>query len=218
MYIVPGNLSQPNKFSNQLLDNLADLQGTKPYIRVGGNTQDLALYDPDLKTAVNGTFVPAVSEDFPYYLTIGPSFFESYATLPGTKFIHGFNLGKNDTAAMKSLLATIPLACKALRDGKLAHWELGNEPDLFKTTEPYSVRPASWNESDYVHDWLHKERIIKRKLAQSCPELANNASYSFIAPSFAGPVSGPMYSLDAVKVWRSGLNSDRNVALNSMHK
>lgn len=35
----PGNLSQPNDFSNRLLDNLADLQGVKPYIRVGGNTQ-----------------------------------------------------------------------------------------------------------------------------------------------------------------------------------
>ncbi|KAJ5161181.1 hypothetical protein N7492_006573 [Penicillium capsulatum] len=181
-----------------------------PFLTVTG---DLALYDPNLTTSVNGTFVPAVSGDFPYYLSIGPSFFESYATLPNTKFIHGFNLGKNDTAAMKSLLATIPLACKALKDGKLAHWELGNEPDLFKTTKPYSVRPANWNESDYVHDWRAKERIIKRKLTQSCPELAEGSSYSYIGPSFAGLE----YSLDAVKTWRSGLNSDHNIALNSMH-
>lgn len=167
-----------------------------------------------MKTSVNGTYVPAVSNDFPYYLKIGPSFFESYATLPGTKFIHGFNLGKNSTAAMTSLLATVPLACKALQDGKLMYWELGNEPDLFKTTEPYNVRSPSWNESDYVADWLAKERIIKRKLAQSCPELATNASYKYIAPSFAGLTN----SLDAVKVWRSGLHSGHNIALNSMHK
>jgi hypothetical protein len=37
--IGEGNLSKPNKFSNQLLDNLGDLQGAKPFIRVGGNTQ-----------------------------------------------------------------------------------------------------------------------------------------------------------------------------------
>lgn len=34
-----GNKSNPNTFSNNLLNNLRDLQGTKPYIRVGGNTQ-----------------------------------------------------------------------------------------------------------------------------------------------------------------------------------
>ena len=34
-----GNVSQPNTFSNNLLNNLGNLTGTKPYIRVGGNTQ-----------------------------------------------------------------------------------------------------------------------------------------------------------------------------------
>lgn len=34
-----GNKSEPNTFSNYLLDNLGAIQGTKPYIRVGGNTQ-----------------------------------------------------------------------------------------------------------------------------------------------------------------------------------
>jgi hypothetical protein len=34
-----GNISTPNKFSKNLLDNLGKLQGGKPHIRVGGNTQ-----------------------------------------------------------------------------------------------------------------------------------------------------------------------------------
>jgi hypothetical protein len=34
-----GNSSLPNKFSKSLLDNLGKLQGGKPHIRVGGNTQ-----------------------------------------------------------------------------------------------------------------------------------------------------------------------------------
>lgn len=37
-----GNLSHPNVFSNNLLNNLGGISGTKPYIRVGGNTQDYA--------------------------------------------------------------------------------------------------------------------------------------------------------------------------------
>ncbi|CAL5866154.1 uncharacterized protein PFLUO_LOCUS361 [Penicillium psychrofluorescens] len=208
-----GNKSNPNDFSNNLLDNLASLQGIKPYIRVGGNTQDFALYDPNLKTSTNGTIVPAKSTDYPYLLSIGPSFFESYATWPNTKFSHGFNLAKNTTAAMESLLATVPLACKALGDGKLMHWELGNEPDLFSTSGVFSPRPKNWNESDYVDNWLTKERAIKQKMAHACPEMATDSAYTYLAPSFAGVDN----SLDPVKTWRDGLDSDKNIRLNSVH-
>ena len=38
-----GNTSFPNTFSNNLLDNIGALTGTKPYIRVGGNTQDYGM-------------------------------------------------------------------------------------------------------------------------------------------------------------------------------
>lgn len=41
-----GNASHPNSFSNNLLNNLGNLTGTKPYIRVGGNTQDYACGSP----------------------------------------------------------------------------------------------------------------------------------------------------------------------------
>lgn len=34
-----GNISEPNTFSNNLLNGIGNFSGTKPYIRVGGNTQ-----------------------------------------------------------------------------------------------------------------------------------------------------------------------------------
>merc|ERR1712070_292598 len=49
-----GNLSSPNVFSNNLLNNLGDLAGTKPYIRVGGNTQDYAIFNSSLDVASIG--------------------------------------------------------------------------------------------------------------------------------------------------------------------
>ncbi|KAJ5538578.1 hypothetical protein N7494_008057 [Penicillium frequentans] len=208
-----GNLSLPNKFSNQLLDNLADLQGFKPYIRVGGNTQDFALYDPNLKTGINGTVVPAISTDYPSIVYIGPSYFESYATWPDTKFSFGFDMGKNGTEGMDTLLATAPLACKALKDGKLAYWEMGNEPDLFKTSAPDTKRPANWTESDYVTEWLSKTRLVKRQIAKACPEMAKDTEYQYIAPSFAGIGN----SLDPVKTWQEGLDTYHDIKLNSMH-
>ncbi|KAH8691375.1 hypothetical protein BGW36DRAFT_400670 [Talaromyces proteolyticus] len=208
-----GNKSNPNQFSNQLLDNLAAIQGTKPYIRVGGNTQDYALYNASLEYAINGTIIPSKSEDYPYILYIGPSFFESYSTWPDTKFIHGYNLGKNGSDSLKSLLDTVPLVCKALQGGKLAYWELGNEPDLYKTSSQGIVRPANWTEQGYVDEWLSKSRKIRAALAKSCPEMAADENYKYIAPSFAGLRN----SLDPVKTWEDGLDSDKNIALNSEH-
>ncbi|CAI7669380.1 unnamed protein product [Penicillium bialowiezense] len=175
--------------------------------------RDLALYDPSLKTQINGTVVPAVSSDYPSIIFIGSSYFESYSTLPGVKFSHGFNMGNNGTRGMETLLATVPLACKALGGGKLAYWEIGNEPDLFKTTTPNSVRPPTWTESDYVTEWLERERAIRSQLKKSCPEMATDSRYKYIAPSFAGLTN----SLDAVRTWQGGINKDKTIALNSMH-
>ena len=39
-----GNLSHPNKFSDQLLENIGLIQGTRPYLRIGGNTQYVQLF------------------------------------------------------------------------------------------------------------------------------------------------------------------------------
>ncbi|KAL1961879.1 hypothetical protein VTN77DRAFT_959 [Rasamsonia byssochlamydoides] len=208
-----GNKSHPNLFSNQLLDNIAEIQGVKPYIRVGGNTQDYALYNASLKTATNGTIIPSKSTDYPYILYIGPSFFESYSTWPDTKFIHGYNLAKNGSEALESLLATVPLACKALQGGKLAYWELGNEPDLYKTSAQGIVRPANWTEQDYVNEWLNKSRAIREVMAEACPEMATDAEYKYIAPSFAGINN----SLKPITTWQDGLDTDHDIALNSEH-
>ncbi|GCB18100.1 beta-glucuronidase [Aspergillus awamori] len=207
---ITGNLSHPNLFSNQLLDNLAELQGAKPYIRVGGNTQDFALYDPKLRAATNATYITSISTDYPLILSFGPAFFESYFTWPGTKFIHGFNLGKNSSSDIELMLESVPLACKALEGGKLAYWELGNEPDLYKTSAQGIRRPASWTEQDYVDEWLNKTARIEKRLVEACPELAES---KYIAPSFAGVTN----SLNPVVTWEKGLDKSRNIALNSEH-
>lgn len=167
-----------------------------------------------MEYAVNGTVVPSRSVDYPYIIYIGPSFFESYSTWPDTRFIHGFNLAKNNSESLQSLLDTVPLACRALQDGKLAYWELGNEPDLYKTSSQGVVRPANWTEQDYVDEWLTKSREIRHALAEACPELTTESNYKYIAPSFAG-ISN---SLKPIATWEDGLNTDHNIALNSEHK
>jgi hypothetical protein len=190
--------------------------GTKPHIRVGGNTQDYALYNASLKEAINGTYNLARSADYPTTIYIGPSFFESYRTWPNTKFSHGFNLGlgANNTAGWETLLETVPLACKALSGGKLLVWEYGNEPDLFSTSSQGPVRPPSWNEQTYVSQWLNGTRAIKSQLAKACPEMTSNATYGYMSPSFAGTNN----HLKAATAFADNLDADGDIKLISIHK
>ncbi|KAF1984509.1 glycoside hydrolase family 79 protein [Aulographum hederae CBS 113979] len=199
-----GNVTSPNAFSLTLLENIGNLTGTKPYIRVGGKPQDLAVYDGSQTAAMIETVDPAT-------LSIGPSYFDSFKTWPDTKFIYGFNLAKSTTnKAQKQLLASVPKACQALGQSKLLYWELGNEPDLYKTS---GARSSTWNEAKYAREWRTLASDIQNAMLEACPELARDRLYQFIAPSFAGTTN----SLDPVKVFQKGLNDDKDISEISMH-
>ncbi|KAK3693520.1 glycoside hydrolase superfamily [Podospora appendiculata] len=210
-----GNKSQPNTFSDALLNNIGNIIGTKPYIRVGGNTQDYALYNASLPYAINGTFDSKRSADYPTTIFIGPSYFESYSTWKDVKFAHGFNLalGGNSSVGWQTLLDTVPLACKALGKGKLYWWEYGNEPDLFSTSAQGSVRPSGWNESIYVAQWLNGTKAIKAQLQTYCPKLVDNDTYGYLAPSFGGVNN----HLKEPATWAAGLNVNGDIRLISTH-
>ncbi|KAI0397413.1 glycoside hydrolase family 79 protein [Xylariaceae sp. FL0594] len=209
-----GNVTSPNLFSNNLLDNLGYLTGTKPYIRVGGNTQDYAIYSPNLPVALRGTVNATRSPDYPTTVEIGPAFFESYLTWPKVKFTHGFNMGGNhDSRQWATLVQTAAIACKTLGRERLNWWEYGNEPDLFTTSAQGPVRPSNYSEADYVTEWLAGTRAIRGVLAENCPDMLSNETYGYLAPSFAG-VSN---HLRAPKAWSSGLDRDGTVRLFSTH-
>lgn len=210
-----GNNSSPNTFSDNLLNNLGDLQGTKPYVRVGGNTQDYALYNASLAYALNGTYNYARSPDYPTTIYIGPSYFESYNTWPNVKFSHGLNLGlgANNSGGWQTLLDTVPLACKALGPEKLYTWEYGNEPDLYASSAQGPVRPQPWNDTAYVSQWINGTHEILAQLEEACPELLDASLYGYMAPSF----SGANRALHSVGTWAAGLDQDENVKLYSKH-
>jgi hypothetical protein len=162
------------------------LAGTKPYIRVGGNTQDYAIFNSSLlDRATIGIIDPAKSKDYPTTLTFGPIYFQSYHTWPDVKFTHGFNLGRNSTAARKALIQSVPYACKALEEGRLLYWELGNEPDLYSTSSQGPVRPPSWNERWYVRQWLHWTRQIHQAMEKACPNLASKEEYKSVLLTYS---------------------------------
>ncbi|KAI0743496.1 hypothetical protein C8Q80DRAFT_842489 [Daedaleopsis nitida] len=123
--------------TNTCLDNLANLRGTQPAIRIGGTTQDRATYDPNLSIAVNYT-VPTPA-DAPTSLTYGPSFFTLASQMKGSVTVglnRQFNNQANTLSAGQKAKSTM---------GNLFAIELGNEPDLYAATSP--VAGGSWSNS-----------------------------------------------------------------------
>jgi hypothetical protein len=215
-----GNLTHPNTFSNNLLDNIASFSGSKPYIRIGGSTQDNALFVENQQEALILNFATPTA-DQPANLTFGPKFFDSYQTWPGTSFTHGYNLKYNSTNDRAALLAQVPYACASLRN-RLIGWELGNEADLYSVVFPGvnatlfpAARSSAWTESDYVDQWRDGSEAIETAVKEHCPDVAAAGDYWY-APSFAD--SPKLSALDPVRAWQAGLGSDRDLKVFAAHQ
>ncbi len=200
-----------------MLNNIADITGNKPNIRVGGNTQDYAIYNSSLDVAIYGIIDPKRSPDYPTTVWIGPSYFESYLTWPGCKYSHGLNLalGANLSAKWQpqgwdTLEDTVPLLCKALRDDRLYSWEYGNEPDLYAISSQGPVRPPSWNVTEYVRQWHNGTNEIKKMVQKHCPSLGKPRfmGLSFVLPDI----------LDVETTWKDGINKYHDIEYYSAHK
>ncbi|CAH0025007.1 unnamed protein product [Clonostachys rhizophaga] len=176
-----GNLSTPNTFTNQLLSNLGRVSGKPPYIRVGGNSQDNALYDPELEAAYKHVFN---NPDIPYptSMTYGKAYFEGYQTLSGVKFSHGFNLGANETnGGIENLRATFPLVCEAIGKDNFAFWEIGNEADTKSNRGPIRDHDE-WGPAAYTEDWQSRMDLLAAMHEETC----GDKPLRMLGPSFAG--------------------------------
>ncbi|KAL2823214.1 hypothetical protein BDW59DRAFT_180787 [Aspergillus cavernicola] len=124
------------------LENLKDLTGVWPPMRIGGTTQDRATYDASSANAV--TYSVSDPADAPATLTYGPSFISLAAEYSGSVVL-GLNRRLNDIAN------TISAASLAVREmGNLNAIELGNEPNFFTSSDPIA-NGASWTASaDYA--------------------------------------------------------------------
>jgi hypothetical protein len=213
-----GNKSYPNTFSATLLNNLAQAQGARPVVRVGGESQDRALLAGYIDTPFNESFVPVAEDDV---LPFGRAFYESYLTFPGTRYIHGLNLARSNGGYRRNLCGSIIMACQVLKGGPTMSWELGNEPDLYHTTtttidaqdQRVMVRTGIWDESTYVKEWIEVERDLRTELGFSCPEMTTPTAWRMVGPSFSGGNGG----LDAQKAWDNGLRQEGAVNEFSSH-
>ncbi|KAL4998650.1 Six-hairpin glycosidase-like protein [Aspergillus recurvatus] len=124
------------------LENLKDLTGTWPPLRIGGTTQDRATYDASSSEAV--TYSVDDPADAPLSLTYGPPFITLASEYSGSVVL-GLNRRLNDIAN------TISAASLAVSEmDNLQAIELGNEPNFFTDDDPIADG-ASWTASaDYA--------------------------------------------------------------------
>ncbi|KIM94392.1 glycoside hydrolase family 79 protein [Oidiodendron maius Zn] len=162
-----GNDTNPNLFSRQVVQNLYDISGEYPIFRVGGSTQNSAVYYPNQTEAIIDPF-NSVASDQPSKSMLGPAWMQSFQQFPrGTKYIYGLNFFNpaNETLfnvgnGLSQCVLEANAAYTALGDSLYA-FEIGNEVDGWPGG---SRRPANWTIQSYVNQWNQYATAISRNL------------------------------------------------------
>ncbi|PMD16271.1 glycoside hydrolase family 79 protein [Hyaloscypha hepaticicola] len=162
-----GNNTNPNLFSNQVVQNLYDISGAYPIFRVGGSTQNSAVYYPTQAEAIIDPF-SSVAADQPSKTMLGPKWFESFHQFPkGTQYIYGLNFFNpvNETLfsvgnGLEQCVLEAHAAYASLGNSLYA-FEIGNEVNGWPGTER---RLANWTLQDYVTQWNQYATAISQNL------------------------------------------------------
>ncbi|RAH70498.1 glycosyl hydrolase family 79 C-terminal domain-containing protein [Aspergillus aculeatinus CBS 121060] len=170
-YIVDyaGNDTHPNLFSRQVIQNLKDIAGKAPIFRVGGSTQNSAVYYPDQTEALIDPF-DSIASSQPRHSYFGPAFLQSFRQFPaGSKYIFGLNFfnAENETLfdvgdGLAQCVLEAHAAYHAIGDAFYG-FEIGNEVDSWAGGQR---RPANWTIQDYVDQWNEYASAISENLTQ----------------------------------------------------
>jgi hypothetical protein len=175
-YIVDyfGDTKGSNKLSKRLLQNIQDISGEPPIIRIGGHTQDAAQCCSNCTETITNIFVPGNLEAVS--VTYNKDLFSvlNNHVLSNQKFIFGLNLGQDNETFPQ---VEVDAAEKYLRDSRILSYELGNEPDFYGTSQ----RPGVWNVQTYVAqiiDWIQQiQSVTKTKRSWQIGALAQLPVY-----------------------------------------
>jgi hypothetical protein len=137
--------------------------GHHPLVRIGGNSQDLAWWNP------TGGPLPAHAQ-----ISLSPLHIATLARLQaalGNRLVIGLNLALGDVDTAAALAAA---ARDAIAAGGIAAFELGNEPDSYVPTH----RPSGYDWATY----LGEARALRDRVAT---RLAPAADVPFMWPALA---------------------------------
>ncbi|KAG6843890.1 hypothetical protein H0H87_011961 [Tephrocybe sp. NHM501043] len=182
-----------NEFFFNTLDNLKQITGHPPNIRIGANSEDHTNFRQDTEFAEAIFPPPTATVPYPEALniTVGDSYYATTRFLPqGTHVTWGVNLGQNNiTAAVLQTASIIKgFSSHQIKDAGIVldYLEIGNEPDLYKNN---GLRAKTYNVSQWVDDWL-----LFAKDVAIAGHLSPTSHTKFLGASFAGSSHGPGFS------------------------
>ncbi|KAF8900153.1 glycoside hydrolase family 79 protein [Gymnopilus junonius] len=152
-----GTTSQ-NQFFFNTLDNLKQLTGEPPHIRIGADSEDRTNFNPNVQFAQDVFPAPSTVTPYPEASTVvvGDGFYQAVQFLPpNTHVIWGVNFGKNNlTAAFLEAKAIVKaFASSAVKAAgiTLDSIEIGNEADLYSSN---GDRASGYSVAQYVPQWV----------------------------------------------------------------
>lgn len=174
-------LSDPSFFSTANTGLIAQLRALSPngVLRLGGNTSDVGWWKPTpTSTApemnVRNTGVGEPSAKLAYAITPESiTNLRAFLDATGWSCLFGINLGTNtpDRAADQAAFVAKTLG------PKLEYFQIGNEPDLFRT---HLRDPQTWNANKYFDEWSAMAHAIGARVPGAkfaLPDTAGNPDW-----------------------------------------
>ncbi|KNZ59988.1 hypothetical protein VP01_1631g5 [Puccinia sorghi] len=143
------------KQTAQCLLNLEDAHGVPPCIRIGGTTQDRAVYDPKQTQPVSYTLPPG--KQVPEKLSFGPRFIDLASQLKGPTTI-GLNRrsGDQENVGLAALNAVQQMK-------NLYAIELGNEPEYWGRSSP-EAQEKQWTPEADARSQIRWQKAISARV------------------------------------------------------
>ncbi|EIN04939.1 glycoside hydrolase family 79 protein [Punctularia strigosozonata HHB-11173 SS5] len=178
--------TSPNQFFFNVLDNVKQITGHAPWLRVGADSEDHTVFDPSVP--FEEAVFPAISTTVPYpeatNITVGNGFYQAIAHVPsGTQVIFGLNLGLNNVTnaideanSIRAVFNSPPVKAAGIT---LDFLEIGNEADLYKNN---GLRNSSYSPANYVADWT----AIATNVTNDLHLTPSGPGPKFVGAAFAG--------------------------------
>jgi hypothetical protein len=194
-------LTEPSFFSPENTGLIEQFRALAPngVLRIGGNTSDIGWWKPTPESQrptihVRDTGGGEPTSQLAYSIT--PEAIHNlrgFLHATGWTCIYGINLGTNTPARAAEEAAFVAQTLGFTQDrGKLEYFQLGNEPDLFKS---HLRDPKTWSADLYMDEWLAEANAIRARVPSArfgLPDTAGNPDWyaAVVTRLLALPESG----------------------------
>ncbi|KAH8199545.1 hypothetical protein TruAng_006296 [Truncatella angustata] len=170
-------LPTPNQLSVNLINNLKDVGGSYPNIRVGGTTANYAVFVSDQEEPIILHYATP-GADQPYSVTWGPTWLDYFDLLPeGIEYTLGLSFNSSTLGQTE----TIQEAAEAysVLNRSLYAFEVGNEFDAY----PVDRETQTWKLQTYVDQWLERTDAVAAEVIADQDVEAIFQAGVFVAPN-----------------------------------